>query len=122
VGSAMVSADGCGNALGDVARKCVTANPMEVANDLGHPFGDYFRMAGHSPTRFTFRCAYENKFWSLGIQPGIHQAALLRYAQAMDIVHEKPDRRLLILAPNKSAGGIPMRPTTRAGIIESSCT
>ena len=22
-------------------------NPMEVADDLGHPFGDYFRMADY---------------------------------------------------------------------------
>jgi hypothetical protein len=29
-----------------VTKVCVR-NPMEVADDLGHRFGDYFRMADH---------------------------------------------------------------------------
>ena len=40
-------------------------NPMEVANDLGHRFGDYFRMAGN-PSRIAASAAHQctEKFWS----------------------------------------------------------
>jgi len=37
-----------GNALGDCDYRVRDRNPMEVADDLGTVFGDYFRMADHS--------------------------------------------------------------------------
>jgi hypothetical protein len=36
-----------GNVLGDVA-ECMTATRWKFADDLGHPFGDYFRVADES--------------------------------------------------------------------------